>query len=48
MDTSSAIAVMAPLPLRRRFKRLSDWLAWQETLHIKEIELGLERCKEVA
>ena len=39
---------MAPLPLRRRFKRLSDWLAWQETLHIKEIELGLERCKEVA
>lgn len=31
-----------------RFNNLSDWLAWQETLHINEIDLGLERCTEVA
>lgn len=26
-----------------RFHRLDDWLQWQETLHPKQIELGLER-----
>ncbi len=31
-----------------RFNNLADWLAWQETLHISEIELGLERCQSVA
>jgi dihydrofolate synthase / folylpolyglutamate synthase len=31
-----------------RFTRLSDWLAWQEGLHVHEIELGLERCQIVA
>lgn len=30
-----------------RFQRLDDWLAWQSTLHPKEIELGLERVAEV-
>jgi len=31
-----------------RFKRLHEWLEWQETLHSKKIELGLERIAEVA
>ncbi len=30
-----------------RFTRLSDWLGWQETLHAKPIDLGLERIKAV-
>jgi dihydrofolate synthase/folylpolyglutamate synthase len=31
-----------------RFATLAEWLAWQETLHSSEIELGLERCRRVA
>lgn len=31
-----------------RFNTLRDWLAWQETLHPKAIDLGLERCQQVA
>lgn len=31
-----------------RFTSLQDWLAWQETLHVSEIELGLDRCRSVA
>lgn len=31
-----------------RFNCLADWLAWQETLHPKTIDLGLERVREVA
>jgi len=31
-----------------KFHTLADWLAWQETLHPSEIELGLERVKRVA
>lgn len=30
-----------------RFKTLADWLAWQETLHPKSIDLGLSRVKMV-
>ncbi len=30
-----------------RFRRLQDWLAWQEGLHGQEIELGLERVGRV-
>ena len=30
-----------------RFQRLSDWLAWQETLHPSAIDLGLERLHPV-
>lgn len=30
-----------------RFSTLDDWLAWQETLHPQEIELGLERVSQV-
>lgn len=30
-----------------RFNSLEDWLAWQETLHPSEIELGLERITSV-
>ncbi len=30
------------------FNTLADWLAWQETLHPEEIELGLDRVKSVA
>ena len=29
-------------------RTLDQWLAWQETLHPAEIELGLERCRPVA
>ncbi|WP_253181142.1 bifunctional folylpolyglutamate synthase/dihydrofolate synthase, partial [Candidatus Marithrix sp. Canyon 246] len=31
-----------------RFNTLNQWLNWQQTLHPKEIELGLERCRTVA
>jgi dihydrofolate synthase/folylpolyglutamate synthase len=31
-----------------RFTRLADWLRWQETLHPRVIDLGLERVAEVA
>ncbi len=31
-----------------RFKTLAEWLAWQETLHPKAIDLGLERVAAVA
>jgi dihydrofolate synthase / folylpolyglutamate synthase len=30
-----------------RFAQLSDWLAWQETLHPNAIDLGLERVRAV-
>lgn len=31
-----------------RFHSLADWLAWQERLHPRSIDLGLERVREVA
>lgn len=31
-----------------RFSTLDEWLRWQESLHSTEIELGLERCRQVA
>ena len=31
-----------------RFSTLADWLAWQETLHPRKIDLGLERVAHVA
>ena len=31
-----------------RFNTLADWLAWQETLHPRKIDLGLERVALVA
>lgn len=30
-----------------RFHRLEDWLSWQDSLHPREIELGLGRCRQV-
>lgn len=30
-----------------RFPTLDDWLSWQETLHPRTIELGLERVRAV-
>ncbi|MBI3772133.1 MAG: bifunctional tetrahydrofolate synthase/dihydrofolate synthase [Gammaproteobacteria bacterium] len=30
-----------------RFSTLNDWLAWQETLHPKQIDLGLDRVQSV-
>lgn len=30
-----------------RFDTLNEWLAWQETLHTREIDLGLERVARV-
>ncbi|MGH8563784.1 MAG: bifunctional tetrahydrofolate synthase/dihydrofolate synthase [Gammaproteobacteria bacterium] len=32
---------------RPRYTALCDWLAWQEGLHVREIDLGLERCQSV-
>jgi dihydrofolate synthase/folylpolyglutamate synthase len=29
-------------------KTLADWLSWQEKLHLSEIDLGLDRIREVA
>lgn len=34
--------------LTMRFQTLAEWLAWQETLHPKAIDLGLERVRAVA
>jgi dihydrofolate synthase/folylpolyglutamate synthase len=31
-----------------RFHRLDDWLDWQQQLHVKEIDLGLQRVSAVA
>ncbi|HKK15905.1 MAG TPA: bifunctional tetrahydrofolate synthase/dihydrofolate synthase [Gammaproteobacteria bacterium] len=31
-----------------RFNTLKEWLQWQEELHFTSIELGLDRCMEVA
>lgn len=31
-----------------RFDSLADWLRWQETLHPREVELGLDRVRAVA
>jgi dihydrofolate synthase/folylpolyglutamate synthase len=31
-----------------RFKRLAEWLQWQESLHPRQIDLGLERVARVA
>lgn len=39
---------MSASPLGMRFRSLNEWLAWQETLHIREIDLGLDRCRLVA
>ncbi|MGF1616012.1 MAG: bifunctional tetrahydrofolate synthase/dihydrofolate synthase [Gammaproteobacteria bacterium] len=30
-----------------RFASLHEWLSWQETLHAKPIDLGLDRCRPV-
>jgi dihydrofolate synthase/folylpolyglutamate synthase len=30
-----------------RFQNLNDWLSWQETLHPAEIDMGLERIRQV-
>jgi dihydrofolate synthase / folylpolyglutamate synthase len=30
-----------------RFRTLNEWLAWQETLHVREVDLGLERVTKV-
>lgn len=31
-----------------QFSTLAEWLVWQEALHGTEIELGLDRCRQVA
>ena len=38
----------AETPVELSPRTLGDWLAWQESLHPKDIELGLERCRVVA
>ena len=38
----------AETPVELSPRTLGDWLAWQESLHPKDIELGLERCRAVA
>ncbi len=41
LSTAESPSVALPRSLR-------EWLAWQESLHPKDIELGLERCQFVA
>lgn len=43
LDNSNLDADPAALP-----QTLDDWLAWQESLHTQDIELGLERSRAVA
>jgi len=38
---------LPPDPITDKPRTLQDWLAWLETLHPREIELGLERTREV-
>ena len=39
----------SPVPAAAGVRRsLAEWLAWQAALHPVEIELGLERCRQVA
>jgi dihydrofolate synthase/folylpolyglutamate synthase len=40
-------ATSAESGVEQRFNKLDEWLRWQETLHDKEIDLGLERVKQV-
>ncbi len=46
MDNSSTREITNKGNLR--FNSVSQWLAWQETLHFTAMELGLERCRRVA
>ncbi|MCG3200312.1 MAG: Dihydrofolate synthase/folylpolyglutamate synthase [Gammaproteobacteria bacterium] len=39
---------LSPIGTSPRFTTLREWLSWQESLHAKEIELGLDRCRAVA
>lgn len=51
VHSCSSVAINASLPAAdrtMRFDTLADWLRWQETLHPREIDLGLERVGEVA
>jgi dihydrofolate synthase/folylpolyglutamate synthase len=49
VTTPSSTPEIATGPAGRLAERtLADWLAWQESLHPKDIELGLERCRTVA
>jgi dihydrofolate synthase/folylpolyglutamate synthase len=34
--------------ITRRFHSLQEWLSWQQKLHFTSIDLGLERCRQVA
>lgn len=40
-------AVFAAQADNMRFSTLNDWLSWQETLHPKQIDLGLDRVQSV-
>ncbi|MBI4693751.1 MAG: bifunctional tetrahydrofolate synthase/dihydrofolate synthase [Gammaproteobacteria bacterium] len=35
-------------PEGRGPQTLAEWLRWQEALHVRDIDLGLERCRSVA
>jgi dihydrofolate synthase/folylpolyglutamate synthase len=37
--------MVGPSERNARFRRLADWLAWQETLHPNAIDLGLDRLQ---
>lgn len=45
---TSALAEMNAVGEAPRFKELDEWLCWQEGLHFTAIELGLDRCRQVA
>lgn len=43
-----SISAVAMNQAPSRFDHLEEWLQWQENLHFTAIELGLERCRQVA
>lgn len=49
MQATPDISLLKNLPEgTMRFNTLAEWLTWQEELHFTSIELGLDRCMEVA
>ncbi|MCC7412070.1 MAG: bifunctional tetrahydrofolate synthase/dihydrofolate synthase [Gammaproteobacteria bacterium] len=44
----AGVAIDDTKALRLRPAALAEWLAWQETLHVREIDLGLDRVRAVA
>ncbi|MFQ5659356.1 MAG: bifunctional tetrahydrofolate synthase/dihydrofolate synthase [Gammaproteobacteria bacterium] len=49
MSLTSSSPLRAPVSATpMRFHSLAEWLSWQEGLHFTAVDLGLDRCYEVA